>query len=140
MTLKEVFDALNNIALSQPDINGVIKSGNIYDINEDRDINYSVFCAVQGTHSYDFINGENTFNFILYYVDRLQSDGDNKTEVQSAGIEALKNILRAFIREYDVDIPTVSIDVFTESFAALCAGAYATVSIQVEDDNCYEEF
>lgn len=140
MSLKEVIDSLNSIALLQPDINTYIKSGNIYDLSEDRDARYGVFCATQGTHSYDFVNGVNTFNFILYYVDRLQSDGDNKIEIQSAAIEALKNIIRVFIKQNDVDLTTASFEVFTESFSALCAGAYATISIEVDDDNCTEIF
>lgn len=138
MTLKEVIDSLNNIALSQPDVNDYIKSGNIYDLNSERNAKYSVFCCTQGTHTYDFLQGENTFNFILYYVDRLQSDGDNKIEVQSTAIETLKNILRTFSHENDVDIQNASFEVFTESFSSLCAGAYTTVSIMVEDDNCLE--
>lgn len=140
MTLKEVFDSLNTIALSQPDINGIVKSGNIYDLNEDRNAKYSVFCVTQGTHSYDFINGFNSFNFILYYVDRLQSDGDNKVEIQSTAIETLKNIIRVFSKENDVDIASASFEVFTQSFSSLCAGAYATISIEVDDDNCLEVF
>lgn len=140
MTLKEIFDSLNDIAVSQPDINDVVKSGNIYDLNSEREAKYSVFCATQGTHSYDFTNGYNTFNFILYYVDRLQSDGDNKIEVQSTAIETLKNIIRTFSNKYDVDITTASFEVFTESFSSLCAGAYTTISIEVDDENCLEEF
>lgn len=140
MTLKEIFDGLNDIAVSQPDINDIVKSGNIYDLNSEREAKYSVFCATQGTHSYDFTNGYNTFNFILYYVDRLQSDGDNKIEVQSTAIETLKNIIRTFSNKYDVDITTASFEVFTESFSSLCAGAYATISIEVDDENCLEEF
>lgn len=140
MNLKEVIEGLNSIALSQPDVNDYVKSGNIYDINEQRNIKYSVFCVTQGTHSYNFTNGYNTFNFILYYVDRLQSDGDNKVEVQSTAIETLKNIIREFMKEYDVEIETASFEVFTESFSSLCAGAYTTVSIFVDDENCLETY
>lgn len=140
MTLKEVINALNTIALSQPDVNDYVKSGNIYDLNSDRVANYSVFCCTQGTHSYNFDNGLNTFNFILYYVDRLQSDGDNKIEVQSTAIETLKNIIRTFSKENDVEISNASFEVFTESFSVLAAGAYTSVSIVVDDENCIEEF
>ena len=140
MTLKQVIDALNTIALSQPDVNDYIKSGNVYDLNSDRAVNYSVFCCTQGTHSYDYDNGLNTFNFILYYIDRLQSDGDNKVEVQSTAIETLKNVIRTFSKEYDVEISNSSFEVFTQSFSALCGGAYTTVSIVVDDENCLESF
>ena len=140
MNLKEVIDSLNSIALSQPDINSYVKSGNIYDLNENRDAKYSVFCVTQGTHSYDFEGGFNTFNFILYYVDRLQSDADNKIEIQSTALESLKNIIRVFRKENDIELSTASFEVFTESFSALCAGAYATISVIVYDDNCTEQY
>lgn len=140
MTLKEVIYSLNNIALKQPDVNSVVKSGNIYNLNSDRNIKYSTFCCTQSNHNYDFNNGMNTFRFILYYVDRLQSDGDNKIEVQSTAIETLKNIIRTFSKDNDIEIDEVEFSVFTESFAGLCGGAYASVSIEVGDGNCLEEF
>lgn len=140
MTLKQVIDSLNSISLRQPDVNEVVKSGNVYDLNTDNNIHFSVFCCTQSEHNYNFENGINTFRFILYYVDRLQSDGDNKIEVQSTGIETLKNILRTFSKENDIEIDEVEFTVFTESFKQICAGAYTSVSIEVEDDNCTEIF
>lgn len=140
MNLKETIDKLNSIAISQPNVNDYIKSGNIYDLSENRNSNFSVFCVTQGTHSYDFENGYNTFNFILYYVDRLTSDGNNKIEIQSTAIETLKNIIRTYSKETDVDIATADFEVFTESFAQLCAGAYTTISVIVDDNNCLDEF
>lgn len=140
MNLKETIDKFNSIAISQPNVNDYIKSGNIYDLSENRNANFSVFCVTQGTHSYDFENGYNTFNFILYYVDRLTSDCDNKIEVQSTAIETLKNIIRTYSKETDVDIATADFEVFTESFAQLCAGAYTTISVIVDDNNCLDEF
>ena len=140
MNLKETIDKLNSIAISQPNVNDYVKSGNIYDLSENRNANFSVFCVTQGTHSYDFKNGYNIFNFVLYYVDRLTSDGSNKIEIQSTAIETLKNIIRAYCKETDVDITTADFEVFTESFSQLCAGAYTTISIIVEDTNCLDEF
>lgn len=140
MTLKQVIDSLNSIALRQPDINEVVKSGNVYDLNTDNNIHFSVFCCTQSEHNYNFENGINTFRFVLYYVDRLQSDGDNKIEVQSTGIETLKNILRTFSKENDIEIDEVEFTVFTESFKQICAGSFTSVSIEVEDDNCTEIF
>ena len=96
MNLKETIDKLNSIAISQPNVNDYVKSGNIYDLSENRNANFSVFCVTQGTHSYDFKNGYNIFNFVLYYVDRLTSDSSNKIEIQSTAIETLKNIIRTY--------------------------------------------
>lgn len=140
MNLKNVIDGLNSIAMEQPEINQYIKSGNIYDLNSDRDARFGIFCVTQGTHSYDFKNGLNTFNLVLYYVDRLKSDQSNKIEIQSTGIEVLKNILRKFSHKFDVDFGNVDFEVFTQSFSEICAGCYATISIQVNDNNCLENF
>ena len=116
MNLKEVFDSLNNIALSQPDVNDYVKSGNVYDINKDGNIEFSVFCCTNSTHRYDIESARMDYTMILYYVDRLQSDGDNKIEVQSTGIQTLNNILRTFSNENDVEVSNISYEVFTESF------------------------
>jgi len=140
MNLKNVIDGLNSIAMEQPEINQYIESGNIYDLNSDRDARFSIFCVTQGTHSYDFENGLNNFNLILYYVDRLKSDQSNKIEIQSTGIEVLKNILRTFSHNFDVEFSSVDFEVFTQSFSEMCAGCYSTISIQVNDNNCLEIF
>lgn len=142
MNLKDIVEALNSIALKQPAINEIIKSGNVYDLNENRNANFSVFCAVQRTHNYDLSNGRNTYNFFLYYIDRLQSDESNKIDIQSTGIEVLKNICRTFSLEYedDCEINNVDFEVFSQSFAQLCAGAYATISINCFDENCVDIF
>ncbi len=140
MTLVEVIDALNYISLQQPAVNQYIKSGNIYDLNEDRNARFGVFCCTQQTHSYDYNTGLNTFQFVLYYVDRQKSNADNAIQIQSTGIEVLKNVLRTFSKTYDVDLDTSDFVVFTESFAELCSGAFTTVNIQTYDDNCVVDY
>ena len=105
MTLKQVIDKLNTIALSQPDLNSVVYTGNVYDINKDGNTEFSVFCCTNSTHRYDIESARMDYTMILYYVDRLQSDGDNKIEVQSTGIQTLNNILRTFSNENDVEVP-----------------------------------
>lgn len=140
MTLKEIFDKLNGIALKQPEISEIIKTGNIYTLNEMRNAKYAVFCAVQTVHTADLEKATNTYQFALYYIDRLTSDKDNKIEVQSTAIECLKNILRTLLREEDVDYRNLEFNVFTDSFDGLCAGAYANVAIITPDEGCTELF
>ena len=140
MTLKQVIDKFNEIALKQPTISTILPGGDIYALNKERDIKFGVFCLTQGTHSTDLSNGFSTYNFFLYYVDRLQSNESNKIEIQSTALETLKNILRTFIQETDSELTQADFQVFTESFAQLCAGAYATIAVVVEDDNCIERF
>lgn len=140
MTLKEIIDVLNEISIEQPSIREYIKSGNIYDLNSERSAKFGVFCVTQGTHSANIVDGYSTYNLFLYYVDRLASDNSNKIEIQSTGMEVLKNILRVFREDYDVEITTADFDVFTERFSEECAGCYATISIIAFEDNCIDRF
>lgn len=143
MTLKEIFNALNRIAGAQPLINSVVETGDIYDINEKADVEFSVFCAVNATHTYSVEENLMNYTFVLYYVDRLTSDQSNKIDVQSSAIQVLNNIIKTFSDEYgDVAEITnsVSYEVFTESFKQLCAGAYATVTIQADVYPCIETY
>ena len=136
MTLLQVYDKFNEIALKQPTINEIIRSGNVYDLSTERDTKFGVFAVVQGIHSSDLDNGNTTYNLTLYYIDRQKSDGSNRIEIQSTGMETLKNILRTFIKETDSELSKADYQVFVESFAQLCSGVYCTISIIVEDDNC----
>lgn len=143
MTLKQIFNALNRIAGAQPLINSVVETGDIYDINEKADVEFSVFCAVNATHTYSVDENLMNYTFVLYYVDRLTSDQSNKIDVQSSAIQVLNNIIKTFSDEYgDVAEITnsVSYEVFTESFKQLCAGAYATVTIQADVYPCLETY
>ena len=140
MNLKEIIDGFNEIAMKQPLINEYIKSGNIYDLSKERTARPGIFCVTQGTHSTNIVEGYSTYNLFLYYVDRLKSDESNQIEIQSVGIETLKNILRVFARDFDVEITQADFDVFTERFTELCAGVYCTVSLTAYEENCLEEF
>lgn len=140
MTLKEIFNAFNELALKQPSISEIIKTGNIYTLNEQRNAKYAVFCAVQDVHSLDVENSVMNYRFFLYYVDRLSSDKDNKIEVQSTAIETLTNIIKVFANKYDAEVISVDFNPFTDSFDGLCAGAYATINVSTFTDGCAEEF
>lgn len=140
MTLIEIINGFNDIALRQPAIQDVLKSGNIYDLNESRNAKFSTFCATQGTHNSNISDGYTNYNFYLYYVDRLKTDESNKLEIQSTGIEVLKNIIRTFQKDYDCEIDSVEYQVFTERFSEVCAGVYATISVMADDENCLEYY
>lgn len=139
MTLKEIYNAINTIAGKQPNINTILKSGNVYDLNNDGDIRYAAFCASQQQHrqTENFL----TYNFYLYYVDRLTSDASNKIDIQSTAIQVLANIIRTVEEEYDIEFNDITYQVFTERFSTECAGAYANVGIIIPLDMlCAEVF
>lgn len=139
MTLRDVIRGLEGIAEKQPNINTIVKSGDIYDLNSMNNVRYSAFCVTQQQHQ----EGEEfiTYNFYAYYVDRLRSDCDNKLDIQSHGLRTLSNILRTFENKYDVDIENIVYQVFTNRFESECAGVYASFSISVLiSDLCEENY
>lgn len=129
MTLIEVINLLNWMAQNQPNVNGIVETGDIYDLNKDEyQQRYAVFCATQDTHniSVDF----NTFNFTLFYVDRLTLDKSNKIEIQSTAVEFFSNLIKTIMQKLpSVDITNGDVKTFTEKFSAECAGAYMSCSI-----------
>ena len=76
-------------------------------------------------------------NCTLFYVDRLSSDQSNRTVVQSLGITTLGDILDTI----EGDVVSVNYTIFTEKFADMCAGVFATVDITYPlDEVCDEHF
>lgn len=140
MTLLEVFNTINACAAEQPNINTIVTSGNIFDLNTDNSaVRYSAFCAQQEQHiqSGDFID----YQFTLFVVDRLTSDRKNKVEGQSTAIQTLQNIIRMLqtLDAIDTSDEQITYTVFTERFAAECCGAYCTIAINSTVEVCYDE-
>lgn len=134
MTLYETTKLIENIAAQQPAVTNIIWSGDIFDLNKDEFAQkYSAVCITQRNHTLedDFI----TFNFTVYYVDRLTESDDNKLDVQSTAVTVLTNITNT-LRQIVPDISLGDITTFTERFTALCAGAWINVGITVPTDYC----
>lgn len=133
MTLIEIVNSFLDIAKAQPNIN-YVGEGDIYKLNSLPNIDYSVFFVTQTNHTQD----ENTitYNLILYFIDRLFTDGGNALNVQSNGMIMLNNIINIFNNmnpevaiEYDINYTT-----FVHKFQDDCAGVFANVSITADAD------
>ena len=140
MTLFEIINTINTIALYQPNINTIIKTGDVFDLNKDNFTKkYSAFCCTQNQHTEegDYI----TYNFTLFYIDRLTDDYRNKTEIQSVGITTLHNIIQ-MLKDIEVldSNTTITYQPFTERFEAECAGVYCTVGITTPIDVCADYY
>lgn len=128
MTLQSIVNQFINIAKKQPNIN-YVGEGDIYVLNSQPNIDYSVFFVTQQEHS----QSENTitYNLYLYYVDRLTESENNTLSIQSTGLMVLGNIINIFNNE--IDDAVIDYDVryttFTHRFADACAGAFATLQI-----------
>lgn len=139
MTLKEVIDNIIYVAKSQPNIK-TVKEGNVYDLDSMPDVEYKVVYLTQSQHRFD--NQQNTYNFTLFYIDRLTDDSGNKIDIHSDGIVTINNILNGLQDCYDMEVETpVSVTTFNQRFVDDCAGVFASVSIVVDNDlgYCYYE-
>lgn len=139
MLYYELIDKLKQIASTEPNIN-FVGNKDIYELNSNPEIDYSVFYVTPNTFQID--TDLNTYSLNLYYVDRWDETGNNQAMIQSTGIIVLQNIINKFSNQYpDVEIqyPMTAIP-FYQKFKDMCAGVYITVSFNVENEIglCYE--
>lgn len=129
MTLLETINLLNWVAQNQPNVNGIVETGDIFDLNKDEyQQKYAAFCATQGEH--EITESWSRFSFILYYVDRLNLDKSNKDEIHSTAVEFFHNLKATIYSKYpSVDFTAGRVVTFTERFSAECAGAFMTCEI-----------
>lgn len=86
-----------------------------------------------------------SYNFTLFYTDRLVDNSDNKVSVQSTGINVLQQIINRLLQEYPMcEVSNIDYTPFTEKFTDMCAGVFCDVvldnpleksSDEVECDN-----
>jgi hypothetical protein len=135
MTLLETINLLNWIAKNQPNVNGIVESGDIFDLNKDEyQQKYSAFCVTQNTHTV----GEEftTYSFTLFYVDRLTLDKSNKLEIHSTAVQFFGNLIKTIMQNFNnLDWTNGDVTTFTEKFSAECAGAYMTCSITTPNNS-----
>lgn len=140
---QETVDLIRKISLQHPFVNDFFYGR--YNAMDCGDINYGAIILtpepIQTT--LDIV----TFNFNLMYVDRLQSDESNEVEIQSVGIDVIRQILNVFSDSFPIfDYEDgVDINVFSRQFSDNTAGAIATVQLIIPSDNgectwyCYED-
>lgn len=139
MTLKDIVNKIKEAAASLPGVNSA-EEGNIYDLmNGNRQVKYASVVITQGTHRYG--DNQMLYSFNIFYIDRLVDDLEsNRLDVQSQGIEVLRNIINQVCDEDEIDRTEAMIEVWTERFQDLTAGAYAQVTFQVPSDDCYIDY
>ena len=138
MTLLQIVDNLERIALTQPNVR-TAGEGNIYDkMNTNPSVKYGVFFITQNTHiEYE---ESDRYGLTLFYVDRLEDDMEsNRLRIQSHGKQVLGNIITAFCNEFDIDFPEITYTPFTEKFVDMTAGIYANILIDVYKDTICED-
>ena len=133
MTLKHLIDELLITASAEKNIN-FVGAGDIYDLNNIPDINYSVFYITVGTSQ--VYENYCTYTLNLFYVDRLVNEATdlNRLKIQSDGIMHLTNILNRFTNTEDVDVNfPVNFTCFNQRFADDCSGVFCTVQLTADN-------
>ena len=138
MKYKEIVKIIKNISLALPDVQSFY-TGDVYEVNADQSVKYSSVVLTNQEHQFDNVNDRFQYNFILFYIDRLTDDENNRTDVHTAAVSALKTIVQ-HLEDYDVIINDFKFNLFRERFNDQCAGAYATLSVKVEDNDCTDGF
>lgn len=135
MTLLEVINLLQWVAKNQPNVNGIVESGDVYDLNkEEYTQKYAAFCVQQNTHTIS--EDYSTYRFTLFYVDRLTLDKSNKHEIQSTACEFFQNLIKVLMQKFDgLNWTNGDVTTFTEKFSAECAGAFMTCAITTKNQS-----
>ena len=132
MTLHEVIQAIEGVALLQPNVRTIVRQ-DIFRLNGRPDVKYSAFGWLQREHSGEADSDLTNYGFTFFYVDRLAADMENEVAVQSEGMTVLGNVLR-LLADYGVMPTTWTMRAFTQRFSDLCAGVYCNVTFEVQDD------
>jgi hypothetical protein len=76
------------------------------------------------------------YNFTLFYIDRLTDDLNNKINVQTTGVEIVKQILARLVDEIGtLTVNSVDYTMFTEKFADMCGGVFCNVVLDDYTNN-----
>lgn len=140
MTLLETIRVIEAVAAGQPAVHTVCRE-DVFRLNGAPHVRYGAFAWLQGTHSASLGTGIYSFGFTFFYVDRLTADGGNLVEVQSTGMEVLRNILLD-LQERGVYVNgTPSFEVFRQRFVDECGGVFCRVTLEVpQDGTCAEQY
>jgi hypothetical protein len=128
MTLLQLIHTIEAIAQKQPTINMIVQN-DVFRINSAPSLKYGVFAWTQGQHSGN-LQGQNSFSFSFFYVDRLTEDLGNQIEIQSVGCETIANILRT-LEEHDIEVGNYTMQTFNQRFTDECAGVFCNVTLSV---------
>lgn len=134
ITLEQVEYIITELALKHNLVNSAFAGPSIYSLNADEIKEYPfIYVSPTGTHTLK----ENTtrFTFTIFAVDRLFEDSSNEDNIGSVSVETIRNLhLQLKKLEFITDIQDeIDVRLFTETekMSDRCAGAYATIWLEV---------
>ena len=140
MTLKQVINELERIALTQHNVRSA-GEGDLYaDLNAQASIKYDIFYITQNQHQSE--GDLDRYSFNLFYISRQEdSDAGNALQIQSIGKEVIENVVKIFCEMYDAEVyGVVYWQPFVQRFSDLTAGTYAIITLEVPKNSiCIDE-
>lgn len=138
MTLADIISKLEQTALAHPCVNQIVEN-DAFRLNEMPEAKYGVFAFVQGNHSGQMDNTLATYNFTLFYIDRLNEKADNEIAIQSVGVSTIATILRNMEQYCEVGQWTAT--PFRQRFVDQCAGVFVSVAFTAPVEwNCEDNY
>lgn len=132
MNLFQLIHTIKNTA-GKANLVSSVKDGDVYE-----NLN-------SGTQTYPVINvtidnitkdetGTSSVTMNIFYIDRLEDNNRNKTQVQSSAVTVLEQIMNKLEDEQAFNFTSKTFYPFTEKFADLCAGSYVTCTLDLQLD------
>lgn len=130
--LKDIISIIKAVANMQPAVNSSFEGDPYQILNSNRSLKYATFVISQQKHTEDIVNGFVRYRFYLIYADRLRQNlEENRIDIQSNGMDCLRNIIATLSSEIDWDIIRVVYHNFEQKFNDELAGCYADVEIEI---------
>ena len=134
ITLEQIEYVITELALKHNLVNSAFAGPSIYAINAE-DIKEYPFIYISPTGSHTLKENTTRFTFTIFAVDRLLEDSSNEDNIGSVSVETIRNLhLQLKKLSFITDIQDqVDVRLFTETerLSDRCAGAYATLWLEV---------
>lgn len=134
ITLEQVEYIITELALKHNLVGSAFAGPSIYALNAE-DIKEYPFIYISPTGSHTLKENTTRFTFTIFAVDRLLEDSSNEDNIGSVSVETIRNLhLQLKKLEFVTDIQDqVDVRLFTETerLSDRCAGAYATLWLEV---------
>lgn len=135
MNLYKIINDIKSTCMSHRDVQD-FHYGDIYDYENTKSLKYINTNFTLQTISGGLDSDTKTINGVLFCVDRLTDNGDNKLIAQSRCTDILQSIIIRLTENYSGwSIENTVYEVFSTKFADLCAGCFCTFSLSVDEDS-----
>ena len=132
MNLFQLIHTIKNTA-GKSNLVSSVKDGDVYENLNSGSQTYPVVNVTIDNITKDE-TGTSSVTMNIFYIDRLEDNNRNKTQVQSSAVTVLEQIMNKLEDEQAFDFTSKTFYPFTEKFADLCAGSYVTCTLDLQLD------